>query len=441
MRQSCRIRSGTRCSARCCTSARHPSVRAQLHRKVGAALERERAAGVPVAAAELAMHFERGREPMAALRYYAEAAEAALRTSARDECMSLTERALTLLEQAPEGAERNALEITLATLHGVAATQVLGVGQPKRRARSSERTRCSPTSPSIRCADACCTASASCFACAPSMPRRWRWRNEPKRSRRAPNDPVLVLVACTVHGQVDQLQGRSRAARTWLERGLAAAELLERGAGEIFVADPQVTLLGLLAIHAASSWAWSSRARAPGARARTRSRCWDGRWRGWSQSGTSALFEVRLGNTERVARSGRRDARARRRIRARARSNRVPVVSRLGGRPDGTTARRLSPHPRGVRRQYAARNARGRKRGPGLCGGGAGARRRLGWRATRTRGSAASRGHARRARVSAAAVPDARLRSRVRVATAQPPTPRCGARSRRRERRRRHGSS
>ena len=55
-----------------------PSARAQLHRQVGAALERERSAGVPVTAAELAMHFDRAREPMAALRYYAEAAEAAL---------------------------------------------------------------------------------------------------------------------------------------------------------------------------------------------------------------------------------------------------------------------------------------------------------------------------------------------------------------------------
>ena len=55
-----------------------PSARMQLHREVGAALERERAAGVAVAASELAMHFDRGRQPMAALRYYAEAAEAAL---------------------------------------------------------------------------------------------------------------------------------------------------------------------------------------------------------------------------------------------------------------------------------------------------------------------------------------------------------------------------
>ena len=43
--------------------------RTRLHGKVGAALELERAAGVPVTAAELAMHFECGREPMAAVRY------------------------------------------------------------------------------------------------------------------------------------------------------------------------------------------------------------------------------------------------------------------------------------------------------------------------------------------------------------------------------------
>ena len=112
----------------------NPSVRSQLHRKVGTTLERERAAGAPVAAAELAMHFELGREPMAALRYYVEAAEAALARLSPRECMSLTEHALTLLGQAPEGTERNALEITLATLHGVSATHVHGI-----ESRSEER--------------------------------------------------------------------------------------------------------------------------------------------------------------------------------------------------------------------------------------------------------------------------------------------------------------
>src|SRR5262249_11819827 len=66
------------------------------------------------------------------------------------------------------------------------------------------------------------------------------------------NDPVLLSTACTVHGQVDQLQGRSPAARTWLERGLAVAERLDVGPGE-FVVDPEVAMLGLLAnplVHA-----------------------------------------------------------------------------------------------------------------------------------------------------------------------------------------------
>ena len=61
--------------------------RTELHRKVAAALERERADGVPVALAELALHFERGREPLPALRYYAEAAQAALLNFSPGECM------------------------------------------------------------------------------------------------------------------------------------------------------------------------------------------------------------------------------------------------------------------------------------------------------------------------------------------------------------------
>ena len=71
---------------------------------------------------------------MAALRYYAEAAEAALAHFSPRECMALTEHALTLLDQAPEGTERDALEIALATLRGVSAIHVLGVS-----IRSEER--------------------------------------------------------------------------------------------------------------------------------------------------------------------------------------------------------------------------------------------------------------------------------------------------------------
>jgi hypothetical protein len=45
-----------------------------------------------------------------------------------DECIRIVERALPLLDQAPHGTERNALEITMRTLHGLAGIRVLGAG-------------------------------------------------------------------------------------------------------------------------------------------------------------------------------------------------------------------------------------------------------------------------------------------------------------------------
>src|SRR5262245_24618634 len=104
-----------------------PLVLAELHRRIGGALERERAAGVPVVASELAMHFERGGEPMTALRYYAEAADAALQRLSPAECLTLSDRGLGLLDRAPEGVERHALEIALANLKGVAVAHLVGV--------------------------------------------------------------------------------------------------------------------------------------------------------------------------------------------------------------------------------------------------------------------------------------------------------------------------
>lgn len=275
-----------------------PSVRAQLHRKVGAALERERAAGAPVTAAQLAIHFERGREPTAALRYYAEAAEAALAHFSPDECMSLTEHGLEVLAQVPQGTERNALEISLGTLRGLAAIQLLGVGSEAKSAlqrayalldeapQHSMRGRLLHGLGFMLCLRA---EYAEALAVAD--------RAEALAS--ATNDPVLLSSACTVHGQVDQLQGRPSAARAWLERGLALPEQPGAAPGG-FVADPQVTLLGLLSIpllHLGQVEQARGCLQSANARARDRGgpmarlvAIWYG-----------ALLEVRLGNAERVA--------------------------------------------------------------------------------------------------------------------------------------------
>jgi hypothetical protein len=115
----------------------------------------------------------------------------------------------------------------------------------------------------------------------------------------AANAPVLLSTACTVHGQVDQLQGRWGAARTWLERGLALVEGLSVGPGE-FLVDPQVGLLGMLAVPLLHlGLVEDARAAVQRAYMRARERRWPmatltAIWYG-------ALFEVRLGNAQRVA--------------------------------------------------------------------------------------------------------------------------------------------
>jgi tetratricopeptide (TPR) repeat protein len=275
------------------------SLRTQLHHQVGAALERERTVGIPVAASELAMHFDRAREPMTALRYYAEAAEAALVHFSPDLSYGLTERALVLLMQAPEGTELDALEITLATLQGVSAFHTFGVGSEARNAFERAYTL---------------------LADVPEHPMRGRllhgfgyllglcgdYALALEVAERAEalscdtNDPALMLAACIVQAEVHHLQGRTQTTRRWLERALAIAEPLDIGANNIFAADPQVMLQGMLAIELLrSGLVAQARVHLQQARVRAQALRQPMTWlvAAWQE----VLIEVRMGNHVRVA--------------------------------------------------------------------------------------------------------------------------------------------
>jgi DNA-binding winged helix-turn-helix (wHTH) protein len=274
------------------------AARAQLHRNIAVALERERGAAAPISAAELASHFERAREPMAALRYYVEAAEAALSHFSPEACRSITERASPLIEQLPNGPERVALEIAVRSLHGLAATRVLGAGDE---------------------AKATLQRAYALLDEAPAHPMRGRLlhgfgfmltlrgeygealavADRAEALGSTTSDSVLLSTACTVHGQVDQLQGRWGAARSWLERGLALVEGLDVEPGE-FLVDPQVGLLGMLAVPLLHLGLVED-ARAAVQRAYMRAH--DRRWPMATLTAIwyGALFEVRLGNAQRVA--------------------------------------------------------------------------------------------------------------------------------------------
>jgi ATP/maltotriose-dependent transcriptional regulator MalT len=65
----------------------------------------------------------------------------------------------------------------------------------------------------------------------------------------ATDDPVLRLGVCIVQGDVHMLQGDPSRARSWFERGLSSIASLDESSDNLFLADPQVTMLALLAVQ------------------------------------------------------------------------------------------------------------------------------------------------------------------------------------------------
>ena len=179
-----------------------PVARAELHRRVAAALERERAHGADVTAAELASHLELARQYIPAIRYYAEAAESTLLQFSPAQTMDLTGRALALLQLGGDSEERATLEITLATLQGTAAIQVHGIS-------------------SIQVKQAL------------------------ERAQSLLDD----VQGHPLRGLVQHLRGRPRIARDWFEKAFDVCRDLDASTSRtVFVADPGVIVLGLLAL-------------------------------------------------------------------------------------------------------------------------------------------------------------------------------------------------
>jgi DNA-binding winged helix-turn-helix (wHTH) protein len=224
--------------------------RVELHRNVAASLERERAEGRNVSAAELASHFELGREPMAALRYYAEAAESALLHFSPAQTMSLSERALALLPQALHSDARTALEMTLTALRGTAANQIFGFTSNDGK-RAYERALVllddvpqHPLRGLVLSALGLMLFLRGEAAAASTIAQR------SESSWGTTGDRTALICACLVHGLVEHVHGRPRIAREWLEKGVDACDALDAAtAPAVFAADPAVITLCLLALE------------------------------------------------------------------------------------------------------------------------------------------------------------------------------------------------
>lgn len=90
-----------------------PSDRVRLHRAVAQRLETGWAGRVGEIAAELAIHYERGREPARAVEYLVQAAQNATQRLAYAEAIAELTHALELLEALPDGATRKRQELAI----------------------------------------------------------------------------------------------------------------------------------------------------------------------------------------------------------------------------------------------------------------------------------------------------------------------------------------
>src|SRR5215470_10233676 len=100
--------------------------RARLHLMMGERGESVYGERAGELAAELAMHFEHGRDYRRAIRYLRQAAENAARRFANHEAIALARRGLDLLKSLPETVERTQSELSLQVILGVSLMATRG---------------------------------------------------------------------------------------------------------------------------------------------------------------------------------------------------------------------------------------------------------------------------------------------------------------------------
>jgi DNA-binding winged helix-turn-helix (wHTH) protein/predicted ATPase len=108
-----------------------PARRVELHRRIGERIEAAYGDRATEAAAELAMHFDRGRDIGKAVRYLTEAARTARRRHGAQEIARQVRHALALLEMLPGSDERARQEADLWTMLGATLLMTRGYGSPE----------------------------------------------------------------------------------------------------------------------------------------------------------------------------------------------------------------------------------------------------------------------------------------------------------------------
>lgn len=226
------------------------SQRTILHRRLAQALERRRARGIPVTFAELASHQEMGREYVAALISYAEAAKSALAHFAPQEAIDITGHALALLRhRCPDGPERQEIELSLLAHRGIASAHLLGISSPESvQAFARVRELCDvlPQTPAralLLNGLGWGFYTRGEYADALAMSERVKAVAEQF------DDSVLFATACNLMAVTLGTQGKHKASWDWARKGIQLCEQLgDRLRMPLFLLDPEVSMRANIAL-------------------------------------------------------------------------------------------------------------------------------------------------------------------------------------------------
>jgi predicted ATPase len=105
--------------------------RVLFHQRIGVRLEAGYGEETSAIAAELAMHFERGRDYRRAVQYLGQAAEKVIQRSAHQEAISLLTKGLTLLSTLPDTPARAQQELRLQLALGASLMAIKGYTAPE----------------------------------------------------------------------------------------------------------------------------------------------------------------------------------------------------------------------------------------------------------------------------------------------------------------------
>jgi DNA-binding winged helix-turn-helix (wHTH) protein/tetratricopeptide (TPR) repeat protein len=115
--------------------------RVELHRRLGERLAAAYGERADEIAAQLALHFERGRDAARAVLHFRKAGEMAVRYRASHEAAAHFSRALELLASLPENRARDELEVSLRLALSAPMVAIHGLGAPVVEANASDARR------------------------------------------------------------------------------------------------------------------------------------------------------------------------------------------------------------------------------------------------------------------------------------------------------------